>query len=338
LGGAFGFGIQMYDQQNLNYNKNGVYQTRLYVNENEIFNLIFDRFLFSDSKYINYLIDYKAYREEKIKINKLYLSKIGDFSFLGPTINDGKLFFLEGKKYNIKIELFDYNNNKTVVRLLVEGTIPNLINSIPLKGEFIDINIKKKFEYENKEVTFLKNSFFENQIIKIINKKDTLIVDNSNSPLNKPIKVVFKLSKLDSTTSQLGIGIINKSNKNIFLPSLITNNQLSAFSNKYGKYIITRDSIFPSIKPIGFKKGDWMSNKKYLKIHVSDDYSGIKKYHGTINGKWVLLEYEPKNKTLQYNFKDINFKNAELNIEIVVEDFAGNKSRYITKVFRKLTL
>ena len=52
----------------------------------------------------------------------------------------------------------------------------------------------------------------------------------------------------------------------------------------------------PEIKKINFKNKKWMSNYKYLKLNISDDFSGIKKIRGEINGRWILLEYEPKTK------------------------------------------
>jgi hypothetical protein len=81
-----------------------------------------------------------------------------------------------------------------------------------------------------------------------------------------------------------------------------------------------------------------VTNKDFLKFKVDDDFSGVKFYNGFINKKWILLEYEPKNKTLKYDFKDHEFKEAELNIEIKIEDFAGNKNNYSTKIFRKPSL
>ncbi len=338
LGGNFGFGVQSFDRHDLSYNKNGVYKTILKINDKKVFEIIFDKLSFNDSKYINYLIDYFAYREKKIKITKLFLGEIPKFSFFSETNNNGNFFFKEGKNYNVKIELFDFNNNSTSIKFKVKGTGENTYPSLPLKGFLINKNEKRNFIFKNKEVTFFRNSFFENKIIDIINKPDTLTINNNDYPLNKPIEITFKIPYKDSLSSKLGVGLINSGNKMIFIPGIIKDNKITIRSKSYGKYVITKDSIKPTINSVGFKKGEWMTNKNFLTVKVDDDFSGIKNYNGFINKEWILLEYEPKNKTLKYDFKDHLFKKAELNIEIKIEDFAGNKTNYKTKIFRKPAL
>ena len=338
LGGKFGLGIQSFDRHDLSYNRNGVYKTILKVNDKEVFEIVFDKFSFNDSKYINYLIDYLAYREKKIKITKLFLNEIPEFSFLNQKIKNGRLHFEEGKNYDIKIELFDYNNNSSSIKFKIKGIAKSTYSSMPFKGFLINKDEKRNFIFNNKEVTFFRNSFYENKILDIINKPDTLFINNNESPLNKQIKIKFNIPLKDSLSNQIGVGLINSSKKLIFIPGVKEDGGITIRSKSFGKYVLTKDSIKPTVNSFGFKKGDWMTNKDFLKFKVDDDFSGVKFYNGFINKKWILLEYEPKNKTLKYDFKDHEFKEAELNIEIKIEDFAGNKNNYSTKIFRKPSL
>ena len=72
-----------------------------------------------------------------------------------------------------------------------------------------------------------------------------------------------------------------------------------------------------------------------MNFKSSDDYSGIKKYRGEINGKWILLEFEPKKSKLFYNLNDIDFDTTLHNLKIEAEDQAGNKTVYKIKYYRK---
>ena len=159
----------------------------------------------------------------------------------------------------------------------------------------IKIDEKRTYDFENKKVVFFKNSYLENQFVLIKNLNDTLILENKNYPLNKKIKVSFKIKNNLSGNKNLGIGlIVNNSKKTKFLPSIIENSELYSYSNELGSFFITSDNDKPTIKPLNFKNGDWISKKKYLKLEINDLTSGIKKYDGNINGKWILLEYDPK--------------------------------------------
>jgi hypothetical protein len=62
---------------------------------------------------------------------------------------------------------------------------------------------------------------------------------------------------------------------------------------------------------------------------VDDKISGITDYEGSIDGTWVLMEYEPKNQTIFYK-KDmfLSRKSSERLFEIRIKDDVGNVSNY----------
>jgi len=70
-------------------------------------------------------------------------------------------------------------------------------------------------------------------------------------------------------------------------------------------------------------------------MRVEDDFSGIKSYRASINDQWILMEHEPKDKTLIYDFSDLNFEKARLDFKLEVEDNVGNKTLYEATLFRK---
>ena len=55
---------------------------------------------------------------------------------------------------------------------------------------------------------------------------------------------------------------------------------------------------------------------QHLRIKVDDEFSGIKKYRASINGKWILMEHEPKRKLLFFEFDDIKFSKTELKLNL----------------------
>ena len=44
------------------------------------------------------------------------------------------------------------------------------------------------------------------------------------------------------------------------------------------KKVTSRDTIKPTITPLGFSKNDWISNLNYLKFKIKDAQTGIKNY------------------------------------------------------------
>ena len=83
------------------------------------------------------------------------------------------------------------------------------------------------------------------------------------------------------------------------------------------------DSTAPILKPKNFKDQTSTTAIKRLEFTLSDNLSGIASVSGTLNGKWVLLEQDPKNNLLYY-IKDERFINGQNTFRIKATDKVGN--------------
>ena len=70
-----------------------------------------------------------------------------------------------------------------------------------------------------------------------------------------------------------------------------------------------------------------MSKAYSIRIKIKDNLSGIKKYEGKINGKWILMEYDYKNQKLIYSF-DNSIKQGNHKFDLTVADKVNNISKY----------
>ena len=74
-----------------------------------------------------------------------------------------------------------------------------------------------------------------------------------------------------------------------------------------------------------------------LKILVSDNFSGFSSCSATLNGEWILFEYEPKNKCLTFHFSDIDTtKTDKYELIVNAKDRVGNVGT-LKANFTKLT-
>ncbi len=70
-------------------------------------------------------------------------------------------------------------------------------------------------------------------------------------------------------------------------------------------------------------------------MKIDDDLSGISKYRATVNGKWILMEYDYKEGLLIHNFDDGIIKDTKNNLKIIVTDNVGNSSTFETTFYKK---
>ena len=87
----------------MSYNRNGIYKAVVKVNGEEKFSYTFDKIDFRDGKKIEALIDYPTYREERIRIQKLFRDLDVDYSFLPKTAPNGFVDFEKDRAYQIEI-------------------------------------------------------------------------------------------------------------------------------------------------------------------------------------------------------------------------------------------
>ena len=333
--GRIGIGINYYDKQDRSYSKNGAYHLNLIVNDNSIFNYKMNEISFNDKKFLKLLVDYKNWYLNKNKIQKLFIHPKSSYSFIEDLSKNGIINLLKDDNYGGKIEIKDYNGNKTHVILKFSGIKKDTLFDKSDK-KIIYPNYEYNIGFKGIEVNFPKNTFYNPTSLKISTRNDTLDLGKNIHPINKSFEIKFQSDLLDSLTKAKGfISKITKYGKPLFLKTTKSDSIWSVNVSSLGKYTFSIDSVAPIISPINFKEKQWLSNLKNLKLKVKDDLSGVKSIEGIINGQWVLFEYEPKNNTIIYNFSDLNFPDGEHKLVITVEDLNGNKSKYQTVFFRK---
>jgi hypothetical protein len=232
------------------------------------------------------------------------------------------------------IEVSDYKGNTSYVEAYITGTDPPLKFSEKLNS--LDPSKDYLFDFDDKSVYFPQNSFYDAIPLKVENTENELIVGENYYPLQKPFEIQFQIPIQDSLEkSQSFIAKLNSKGKPYFFSNQKKEDSWVGKSKTLGRFTISRDSVAPKIKPMNFKNKQWLSSFNYLRVKLTDDYSGIKSYRGEINGKWIRFEYEPKNNTLIYNFNDLIFNELPHQLMIEAEDRAGNVSKLEMEFYRK---
>ena len=335
--GKMGLGLQMFDRQDLSYNKNGIYKAKLEINGKTITRFQFDQLNYSDSDKLFINIDYPTFKKNKNKIQKLFFQDHKPLTFMKLMTTEGLFNIEPGKSYQVKVVVEDFSGNTSYIVMYIEG-IKKQIPNKKLDGKLIEPRLDYLFSLNDKEVYFPKKTFFQDAIIQIEEAQNNLSIGPNLFPFQKPYEIRFKINEEDTLKLRQTF-IANKiGKKKSFLPTVIDNGHWTTKLKDMGDYTLARDSIPPQIVPSNFKANQWLSKFRFMKVKISDDFSGIKSYRGTINGKWILFEYDPKRNLLTYDFSDKTFKLAKHELEIEVEDNVGNKSVYKATFFKKYNL
>jgi hypothetical protein len=338
--GKIGFGIVTYDRQDLAANKNGVSNIQSFYNGNKNIEIDFKRFSFDETKHLNRLIDYQYFKNKKTRIQKLFVEQNNPLSLYKDLDNDGYLQIDDSTASVYKVRVKDYKNNDAWLTININGVKIDTLKPkyIEATDYFVYADQSTTLEKENVSVYIPDNTFYDDFFIDFDVVNDTLTLHKPIIPLKKNLVINFDISAFkDADKRKLYIGRMSDyGKKTYYVSALKKENKLTAFTKTLGTYSIGIDTDNPTIVPINFQKNKWLSKYRYLKLKIDDKTSGIKNYRATINGKWVLMEYDYKKKTLIYDFNDGTVKNeTKYNLKVIVTDNVGNSSTFETIFYRK---
>jgi len=336
--GKIGFGINAYDQLDGAYNKNGLFSLEMLVNGKKVHDFKAASFSFSESKYINLLIDYERNYTLKQRVQKCFIEPKNKLSVYKNSVNNGIITIEDGLNYNVEIIAKDFKGNTQKITIPIIGKKDSIIvkPKIVTSPYAIAYSQFTKFKQENITVSFPANAFYEDFFLNF-NVKDSIAeVHEPSIPITKNYRLAFSTANIDvAKKAKMYIASINKNGYTQFVSSKKNETTIYALTKKLGKFKLETDFKKPKIELLNFKDKQWVTNFNYLKVKISDADSGIKLYRGEIDGEWVLFEYEPKSNLLTYNLNDKNFTEAEHSLKLKVTDNVGNTTILETTFFRK---
>ncbi len=336
--GTIGFGVETIDRQDLAANTNGVYNIQTFFNGKRNFELDFGRFAFNETKHINQLIDYEHYTTKRKRIQKLY-KKNNPLSLYKSIIKNGYLSIKDSTYSVYKIRVSDFKGNDAWVTIHIKGDKKSI--GKPKEKEPTPYLIKAKKVTNLKEgkisVDFEKHTFYDDFHINFEVKGDTLFLHKNVIPAKKRFNISYDVSAYSGEDkSKLYIArLAGRKKTPYYIPTKKKDSFLIGRTKALGTFGLATDTIKPSISPENFKEGQWISKYRYLKIKIEDEETGISKYRATVNGKWILMEYDYKKNMLTHDFNDGIVTDTKNNLKVIVTDKVGNNTIFEALFYRK---
>jgi len=345
VSGDISFAIQAYDQQNDNDNKNGAYAARLFIDSAKVFDFDVETFAFDETRYINSYLDYEEYVKNDVRLQRTKIDPGNKLSMYNQLNNNGVYHFSDTLTHSIRYEVADVAGNTAVLAFKVKSVKPiqnkaetdttrtpgfdfpfslfhwdrpNHFNngSIVLdapKGVFYD-----SFEFSVDSAAMIPGTY--TRVYRIHNKYTpvhdymTLSIRPSDVPEELLAKaLIVKVGDDGKSFSSAG--------------GEWESGYIRTKIREFGNYTIAVDTVPPKVRAVNPGQFANMAGQKTLKLTVSDDLSGIASYRAVLNGKWILLEYDPKNNLMIYTI-DEHMVPGKNNLLVEVRDGKNNRFYY----------
>lgn len=148
-------------------------------------------------------------------------------------------------------------------------------------------------------------------------------------PLRKEVSITFKPTEIIPFPEKTSVYRILNTERE-FLASKWQNNSVLFSTEKLGNFTLLTDSIPPRMSLV--KK-----NKDGFSFKIVDNLSGLKRVKASVNGHYVLMDYDYK-RNLIWSLKEYENQLFEGDLTIEVEDYQGNSFTYQTTIEKQMPI
>ncbi len=329
--GLLGLGIKAYDYMDNTSNIYGVWSVKLFKNDTLLFSQQMDRFAFSETRYINAMIDYKVWRNGNNGVMRSFLLPGNRWPHCFAS--DRGLFHLrDGEVSRFRYELKDRHGNSATLTMVLKGKTMDV--TLPEReGQYMDHHRYNVWKEEGVKLDIPEGALYEDlhftaERIDAGKHSDIIRLHDEDTPLHLAVPLSIRINN-DTLTSKSAYYLAKKNKAGWWAyagSGVYSAGWLTTSIREFGTFTVLTDTTPPKITPMDSNNA---VKNRLFRIHVSDNASGIATWSGTIDGQWALFQYVARTGQLVYVFDDsrLNKKNRH-NLVLTVTDACGNTGTF----------
>ena len=325
------FGIECFDYEQTQGNKNNVYKAEIYVDGKLYYRHVLDSIHFDVARYVNTYADYDLKKKQGITIQKLFKTKNNDLPIYKTIHDRGFISFTDNAPHAIRIVVYDFYNQKDEVSFCVRTTNTPHSPTLSKTGNIQDCLQPYKVSTTDYSIELPAKSLYEDAQLVTYYEKHTLSFSalGYDIPFQNNCTITLKAPQnLLKYTDKLCIADVSKGIKN-YVGGTFENGSVKANTKTFGSYKVDVDTVAPQIKLLTQKESGVYKNGNIISFKVNDAYSGIGVFKLFINGKWHLAEYEYKTNTIYFSI-DEKLPKGKVMLNLQVSDKKNNQTNFQT--------
>lgn len=338
LSGSGFLAYKVIDYKDGRTNTMGIYALDQRVNGATNFAFKIDKLNFSNSRFVNTFTDFRTTRQSsKQDVIRAYVSPNNGLHFYDKVLDRGVISASKmGGTSTLSTTITDDSGNSSVVNLIIEPTAPTAEQPSRLMVEQManmqSVYWDQQFDYKNDNysVTIEPGSLYESTVIQISQQADGFLELSSplqTIPFYKSFSMEFKDLSGFAEELRPKMLVVARSGKGALYSAggAVEGDVLKTRVSSLGIYGVGIDTLPPKIMEIKRPAGS-----KNLQFKITDNLSGIKSYRVTVDGRWVVAEYDPRVKLLKHIITP-NKVAISHNVQVTVVDNKNNKQILNTK-------
>ncbi len=332
-----GFALKAYDHMNGASNWNGVYSIAMSKDDVPFYDFEMETFSFDETRYINAHLDYGELKSKKSYYNRCFALPGNKLSIYKNVKEEkGVVKLYKDKATKIVMDVKDAEGNTSKLTFWAKrGNVKD-----PNSSSFnyiLKIGEENIIDNNNLYLYFPKGALYENLYMNYHTSSEASYniysqvhhIHNYKSPVHKYFDIGIKGHHVpDEFRDKAFIANCDKDGEIINCGGKWDGSQLKTKAREFGDYSIMLDKTPPKIEPKSFKKD--LRGVPKMTFKITDNYEVARnvpnmKYYATVDGNWILMEYDSKKDLLIHHF-DGSIGKGEHQLVITVSDNLGNTS------------
>ncbi len=312
-----GLAVKVFDQMPGASNWNGAYSISMHQDDQLIFDYDFDRFSFSESRYCNAHLDYKEQVSKKSYFNRLFTLPGNLLSIYNTKIDEGVIALSEYKSSKITIIAEDIQQNISTLEFWIKRKEVDTPESATY-NYILPFDEENQIENANMKLFMESGSLYENLYLEYqtSNENSTGVyspvhhLQNFKTPVHKYFDLSIKANRYipEELKGKAFIAYCGKNHKIENCGGTWEGDFLKTKVRAFGDYSIMIDQNPPTVKPVNFNKN--LKGVSRIDFIVKEDIDvarnlDVFEYNAFIDGRWVLMHYDPKKDKLSHFFDDL---------------------------------
>ncbi len=190
--------------------------------------------------------------------------------------------------------------------------------------DIIPSAIPYKYYSDLVDISFAKNTLYDTVFLRVIHKnngREVFTIGDSIYPLNRNMSITIKPKGAYSEKFAV-YRLAGKYNQ--YIGGTWANGKITFSTRDFGDFVLLEDTNAPSINRMAV-------NGASARFKIRDDLSGIAYYEASINGEWLLMNYDYKTNMIWAERSDSK-KPLKGDLSVKVVDSAGNENIYQEKI------
>jgi len=336
--GRFGLGIVTFDRHRAGGFQNGVYSIELFVDGRVVSTVLFEELDYATSRAIHSYVDHPHWKKTKVRVQKSFRDPGNPLEIFRTLDNQGVIELAEARLYDVKYVVKDAAGNCSELNFSVRNDpVPAEQVAVYRGMTLLRHDRENRFEADGVKIHMPAGALYGDVDFEYAASAPPA---NAYSPLHAvhndltPLFGTYDLAiRPTDLPDRLREKALIASVENGAEGGRFEGGWVRANIRRFGSFYVAVDTVAPVIAPRNFHNGKNTANQPRIDFTVSDNLSGIQSFNGYIDGEWVLMEYDSKNRHLWHRF-DPSLPKGKHTFRLVVKDGKDNEGTYEAVFFR----